>query len=264
MGDNLKSTSDFVALGECLHAVQNPQVYRPNNYAAEIGNFFTLLERTGLESTRRLANSLAGLYIPAERNGMIGQVAGLELSSRAHPIATRLYEEVKERSFIEADSEIAPKLLSLGEQLGRPLGPHQEALRTDTERCLRARLYRPAIVSAWNLGYDLIRSWIFFEAQRLADFNALLKLRTANHRKGARTIVRYEDFFVESEAFVLEVCRDATGAMVDFTEKTYRTLQRLLDDRNAFAHANFDEATESEAKSYVDRIIRVLTNQPFR
>jgi hypothetical protein len=98
----------------------------------------------------------------------------------------------------------------------------------------------------------------------LADFNALLAQRTANHRRGSRGITRYDDFFTESEAFVLEVCRDATGALSHFTEKTHRTLQRLLDDRNAFAHANFDEATETEAKSYVDRVIRMICNPPFK
>jgi hypothetical protein len=125
-------------------------------------------------------------------------------------------------------------------------------------------LYRPAIISAWNLCYDLMRWWLFSNAQRLTDFSTLLSQRTANHRRGSRTIQRYDDFFVESEAFVLEVCRDAAGTLAVFTDKTHRTLQRLLDDRNAFAHANFEEATETEAKSYADRVIRVICNAPFK
>jgi hypothetical protein len=119
-------------------------------------------------------------------------------------------------------------------------------------------------VSDWNLCYDLIRWWVHSDAQRLADFNALLRQRTAKHRRGSRTIDKYDDFFSESEAFVLEICRDADGKLTEFTDKTHRTLQRLLDDRNAFAHANFDEATEAEAKSYVDKTIRVLCNAPFK
>lgn len=244
--------------------MQNPQVYRPQNYVKEIGNLFTLLDKTGLQSTRRLAESLAGLTIPSDRSGLISQVASSQLASTAHPIATRLYEEIGERSFVDSDSNITPKILSLGKCLQITLEPHQEALRADTEMCLRARLYRPAIVSAWNLCYDLIRWWIHSDIQRLADFNAILHLRTQNHRKGSRTIVRYDDFFQESEAFVLEICRDATGSLSTFTEKTHRTLQRLLDDRNSFAHANFDEATESEAKSYIDRVIRIIGNSPFK
>ena len=195
---------------------------------------------------------------------MISDVAALELTSRVHPIATRLYEETNERNFIESDSQIPSKIVSLDNEIGRPLEPHQEALRADTEMCLRAKLYRPAIVSAWNLCYDLIRWWVHSDAQRLADFNALLHQRTANHRRGSRWVNQYEEFFSESEAFVLEVCRDAAGSLATFTDKTHRTLLRRLDDRNVYAHANFNEATETEAKSYVDRIIRVLSNAPFK
>lgn len=255
--------ADFVQLGECLHAVQNPHVYSPKNYASEVGKFFTLLERTGLHSTRRMAESLAGLEVPWNRLGMITHVASKELASRVHPVATRLYEETAEKSFIESDPQIAPKLVSLDQHLKRPLEVHQEALRADTEMCLRAKLHRPAIVSAWNLCYDLIRWWIFSDAQRLADFNALLQQRTLNHRKGSRSIRRYDEFFVESETFVLDICRDAKGAMSSFTDKTHRVLQGLLDDRNSFAHANFDEATDPEAKSYIDKVIRLIGNQPF-
>jgi hypothetical protein len=264
MANSSHSASDFVMLGELLQALQNPQVSSPALYAKEVGKFFSMLERTGLTSTRRMAESLAGLSIPADRSGLISNVASLELTSRAHPIATRLYEETNERNLIESDSQVNSKLSSLADELERTLEPHQEALRTDTEMCLRARLYRPAIVSAWNLCYDLIRWWVYSDEQRLADFNTLLQQRTANHRRGSRKIDKYDDFFSESEAFVLEVCRDAVGALSRFTDKTHRTLQRLLDDRNAFAHANFDEATETEAKSYVDKTIRVLCNSPFK
>lgn len=195
---------------------------------------------------------------------MISRVAGLELASRVHPIATRMYEETNEKDYLEIDSHIPVGITTLPQLIGRDLEPHQEALRSDTEKCLRARLYRPAITSAWNLCYDLIRWWLFSDVQRSADFNALLQQRTANHRRGSRTISRYEDFFAESEAFVLEICRDAGGALSNFTDRTFRTLQHMLDDRNAFAHANFQDATEAEAKSYVDKVVRIVCNQPFK
>lgn len=264
MSNTFHTVSNFVRLGETLHALQNPQVYKPELYAKEVGDFWTLLEQTNLHSTRRLANSLDGLEIPADSSGMITRVAGLELSSRLHPIATRLYEETNEKTFIESDPHIASKLVSLAEHLGRPLEPHQEALRADTEMCLRARLYRPAIVSAWSLCFDLVRWWIYSDGRRLADFNSLLGQRTAKPPRGSRKISQYDDFFLESDAFVLELCRDTTGTLSSFTGKIHRTIQRLLDDRNAFAHANFDEATETEAKSYVDKAIRLISNAPFK
>ncbi len=183
-------------LGECLHAIQNPQVYRAELYVKEVGNFFTLLERTRLRSTRRLADSLAGVAIPNNHVGMIMPIAGSQLASLAHPIATRLYEEANERTFVESDANVSASIVSFSQQWGRTLEPHQEALRGDAELCLRARLYRPAIVSAWNLCIDLIRWWLFSDSQRLNDFNSLLQQRTANHRGGPRSIGRYEDFFL--------------------------------------------------------------------
>ena len=258
------TASDFVLMGECLHAIQNPQVLRPSLYSLEVGKFFTLLERTGLNSTRRLADTLGGLLIPEDLSGMITSVACKELASRGHPIATRLYEEAGEKAFIESDTDVSSKLVTLSKHLERQLEPHQEALRADTEMCLRARIYRPATVSAWNLCYDLLRWWIYIDSARLSDFNILLGERTQKHRKGVRSIQRYDDFFSESEAFVLELCRDASGSLSTFGDKTFRILQHLLDDRNAFAHANFDDATEAEAKSYVDRVIRVIGNAPLK
>jgi hypothetical protein len=264
MTNTLHSASDFVVLGELLHVLQNPQVCEPTLYAKEVGKFLTLLDRVGLASTRRLADSLARLAIPPDRNGMISFVATRELASLVNPIATRLYEETNEKGFLETDSQVTTGIITLRQLLGRDLEPHQEALRSDTEKCLRSRLYRPAITAAWNLCYDLIRWWLFSDPQRSADFNALLQQRTANHRRRSRSINRYEDFFAESEAFVLEICRDAGGALSNFTDKTFRTLQHMLDDRNSFAHANFHDAAEAEAKSYVDKVVRIVCNQPFK
>jgi hypothetical protein len=258
------SASDLVMLGECLHALQNPQVYRPDLYAKEVDNFCALLERVGMKSTRRLAMSLNGRQLPTGANGLITLNASSNLASIVHPIATRVYEEISDKSFRECDPQLPEKLLSLPTALGKSLEPHQDALRLDTEVCLRARLYRPAIVSSWSLCYDLVRWWVYLDSQRLADFNSLLSQRTANHRKGSRTIQRYDDFFLESEAFVLEICRDASGALSTFTGKIHRSLEQLLDDRNSFAHANFNGATEQEAKSYVERCIRVVSNAPFK
>lgn len=263
MSNSLQTAVEFIQLGEVLHALQNPQVYRPDLYAKEVGNFFTLLERARMESTRRMASSLSGIVIPPDRSGLISQVASLELASRVHPIATRLYEEAAAHSLIETDRDVNPILGSLNDRLKVPLQSYQEAMRADTERCLKAKLYRPAIVSAWNLCYDIVRSWIYNDPTRLADFNSLMVQRTARHKKGSRTVGRYEDFFLESDAFVLEICRDASGALASFGGTTYETLHRLLDDRNAFAHANFNDATPSESKSYVDKVIRAITSPPF-
>jgi hypothetical protein len=106
----------------------------------------------------------------------------------------------------------------------------------------------------WALGYDLIRSWVFNDSQRLSDFN--LKLKDPQ-------VVDYHDFFAIGEQRVLETCRDAAGSLTAFTGKTFRTLHAMLDDRNNFAHANYAQATPEEAVVYVQRLIRVVTSPPF-
>ena len=143
------------------------------------------------------------------------------------------------------------------------LEPHQEALRQDLITCLKAHLARPAIVTAWALGYDLVRSWIFKDSARLAAFNAQL---ASSHRKGEPAAVnQYHDFFKLGEYRFLEICRNSNDpALNDFTDNTLRDLQALLDDRNKFAHANFNIANEHEANAYVVRLLRIVTSPPFK
>ena len=99
------------------------------------------------------------------------------------------------------------------------------------------------------------------DATRWADFNQVLSRRT--QRVGQRLIISYQDFFAEKEAFILEILRDASGSLQGFTGKTHLLLENLLDDRNAFAHADFADATESDSKAYIERLLRVLTSAPF-
>ena len=133
---------------------------------------------------------------------------------------------------------------------------YQEALRDDVTTCLKAELNRPAIVTAWALGYDLVRYWIYHDQARRDALNAALK--------NAR-LDKYEDFFSIGERRVLKACCDCEEASLnDFTDKTYRTLENLLDQRNNFAHANFDLASSATAKAFVESMIRAVTGPPFK
>jgi hypothetical protein len=165
-----------------------------------------------------------------------------------------LNHEGTKTTAILTDIEPPDEITALTTFMGLSLQPHQDALRLDLITCLRAHLSRPAIVMAWALGYDLIRSWVFNDPRRLSDFNAQLR---------NPQVVGYHDFFAIGEQRVLETCRDAVGAMATFTSKTFRTLHGMLDDRNNFAHANYVQATPEEATVYVQRIVRVVTSPPF-
>ncbi len=62
---------------------------------------------------------------------------------------------------------------------------------------------------------------------------------------------------------VLTHCWKAGGGLAGFTEKTHRTLVHLLDERNAYAHANFRSATFAKAIAYCEKVVDVLTEAPF-
>ena len=133
----------------------------------------------------------------------------------------------------------------------------QTAMWHDVLRCLQTRAYRPAITVGWALCYDIIRYWVFRDATRLNDFNSEL----TNRKK--TNITDYENFFLHGESFVLDLCRLASGSLAGFTEKTQRSLQVLLDERNEFAHANFRLATAPVAQAHIERLIAILCAPPF-
>ena len=256
--------SDFIELGEAFFHLRNPQVANVDSYANDVGKFLRLLRECGMQRTLTASRTLDGTSIPRLTNQGIPAAAIAQLHTLANSIANTLYDEANTRQIMVLHGEpIADSLLNLPSTLGvTSLEPHQEALRQDVMLCLRVGAFRPAIVVAWALTFDLLRQWIFSNADRLTEFNAVLQRRT--QKDGARQIVLFADFFEEKESFVLDICRDAHGVLAPFTTKTHRQLQSLLDDRNAFAHANYNNATEAEAKAFIDHCIRLLTGSPFR
>ncbi len=264
MSDVDPDLADYIAIGEVLHHLRNPQVATINNYADDVDKFFTLLRRCVLTQTQTAAEQIYGArLLYSYRTGRITPSHIAQLQILMESISRVLYNEASSKSVIITDAQDIPRILvELHTRLGvANLEPHQEALRQDVITCFKAQAYRPAIVISWALGFDLVRWWIYSDATRLSDFNQLLAQRTQRVRQ--RQIVNYHDFFAENESSVLAICRDSTSSLQSFTSKTYRQLESLLDDRNAFAHANYADATESESKSYIERLLRVLTTSPF-
>lgn len=264
MADESPTLTDFIELGEALFHISNPQVANIDSYTNDFEKFLRLLLRCNLSRTQKAAVPMDGATLHySPRTGKISESHSVQLQTLTQSIGSVLYDEADSKSVIITEARDIPKsLLELHTRLGVPnLEPHQEALRQDVVTCLRARAHRPAITVGWALGFDLVRWWVYTDATRLADFNQLLAQRT--QRVGQREIVNYPDFFSEKEAFILEILRDATGSLQGFTGKTHRLLENHLDDRNEFSHANFADATESESKAYIERLLRTLTNAPF-
>lgn len=253
---------DYLLLGESLCHLRNPQVSTAQRYRNEIERFFVLIDKHGFDFTRAAASSLNQIDIVDNhvQKKIDIQVAN-SLRTLMNSIYDTLHKEAGNRRHVLSNEEALPLCLRefyLEDGVSK-LKDHQEALRQDLIRCIKVSAYRPAIVIAWSLCIDMIRYWIFSDNQRRNDFNKSLSSKTKDNRE----IKLYEDFFKESEAFVLELCKKTEGSLSAFTDKTHRALQNSLDDRNMFAHANYSTCSESEAKTYVERIIRILDNQPF-
>jgi hypothetical protein len=163
-----------------------------------------------------------------------------------------LMGEGQTKSVIVTDAQPPASLANLTN-----LQPRQELLLRDLVTCLKAHLARPAIVMAWALGYDIVRWWVYDDAnnkRRLADFNAQI---------GNPQVDEYEAFFRLGERRVLDACFKAQGALSQFTEKTHGALVHLLDDRHRFAHANDSDATPKRADVYVEKMVEIVTGPPF-
>ncbi len=109
----------------------------------------------------------------------------------------------------------------------------------------------------WGVGIDFIRCWLFNDAARLRDFNDNLTLRKQD------TIQSYNNLLDMKDATVLDTCRLAKGTLQDFTDKHQRKLVDILDHRNDYSHANFQEATKEGVEASLQKMIAVLTSPPF-
>ena len=185
-------------------------------------------------------------------NRLIGYVRSVDKTMKAEA-TSRLMIQLDLTAVTDPISLLPTKLKSTDLEMQ----DWQEALWQDVVKCLQTRAYRPAIIIGWALCYDIIRYWIFRDSQRLSDFNNELT------RRQNITISNYEEFFLLKESVVLDYCRLGGGALAGFTDKTQRSLQVLLDERNEFAHANYRQASAAVAQAHIERLIAIICDAPF-
>lgn len=184
-------------------------------------------------------------------------IRALEHEAGSHPVILRNTQNVSDRlrgfpNHVQLNSQSLNRLV---------------AAKADAIRCLELGLARPAIVSAWNMGFDFVREWIFSgnNPPRLNAFNITYGQRAQRGNWPVQSIVEYEDFYRVGERRILDVCRDEHGetGLQAFTSKEHDELTSLLTRRNRFAHANDHVATTSQAQAYIEDLLNVLVNQPF-
>jgi hypothetical protein len=264
MANDGLSANQLINLGRNIVVLRNPSVWRGKQYREAINEFVELSEKCGFEGSKDAAAHLQSVQFYVDGNTDVILPGSKEpLEFNAGTIDRMLKKEGDRKRIRIFDSQPLPELADLQARIGRQLQEHQEALRGDTITCLQLKLARPAIILAWALGYDLIRSWVFNDKiQRLPAFNT--QLASSPRRGEPATVNDFHNFFRIGEIRFLEICRDSQDASLQrFTDRTFRDLQALLDQRNEFAHANFSSANEHEANAYVARLIRIVTSPPF-
>jgi len=145
------------------------------------------------------------------------------------------------------------------------LNDSQRQLLDETIRCIECDAYRSAIITGWNLTFDFIRQWVF--DNRLTDFNDALTNNYVIKRTNTprfTAILDYRDFWEASdppgERVVLDCCKDK--AIIG--GNLHQDLCKHLRQRNNFAHANTKTPTVNQANAYVDELVDIITNPPFR
>lgn len=246
------NATDLMNLGAYLICLRNPSQYSLKAYINVANDLVSLAKQMGFQST---VNAMKPVLSELEQ--LSGHKYGdlhfgdavPRFSSTANSIGHVLHGEADQRSVILTGEVPPPELAQL-----KNLQARQKLILHDLELCFKSRLSRPAIVLTWALGYDIVRSWVYSDANRLAAFNA-------QYSDGP--IVDYDDFYSVNERAFLNICKKAQGALKDFTENTHNALIGLLIDRNRFAHANDSEATISRARVFAEKMVEIVTGPPF-
>jgi hypothetical protein len=115
--------------------------------------------------------------------------------------------------------------------------------------CFEGGFRRAAIVFGWSAAYSLFRQWLF--DKHLAALNAAM----AKWQK-PQTISVLADFEEHKEDTVI-VTAKAAGVI---SKEQHKTLKKLLDERNSFAHPTLKKASESQAEAFLESILNEAVN----
>lgn len=264
MSDQIR-LRDFIALGYYAAIVSNPRPWKVDVVTSAAADLLSYMKgcqlRRSLDSASHLGNKA---FIFDRRSNRMTEQACDDLERTMTTVINLTYEEADERQLIVLDESIvSPRLKRIA--VAEWLTESQQQLVRETIRCLEREALRATVITAWCFAYDAIRYWVFSDQTRLAAFNAELatyvKKRTGNRLFD--DIVDYDDFRKSSapgEAKVIEICEDA-GLVGG---KVARKLIHYLDTRNDYAHATPAYPTSSQATSYIDHLLDVLKDLPFK
>lgn len=141
------------------------------------------------------------------------------------------------------DNQVSVKLRSLPDHVR--LDESQQNLLRETIRCIESEAFRAAAVCGWSLAFDIIRRWMWEDADRKSRF---LNQCVSNPPS------TYEDLFDEGKEWsVLERMKNA-GLLTNIYDK----LTHYLRERNSYAHANDRRPTIHQVNHYLEDLVDII------
>jgi hypothetical protein len=254
-----------VLMGYFLGRLKQCENDSPETVGIHLENLYGLLCADDKNGWARVIEKLDDIHeaikrsaVTSAKNGTLTHTVYKRIDSLVDDLLERTTGDDNNDFFIVLnDNEVIDKLASLK----RVKGSDRDMMIREVVRCLESGASRAAIVIAWCLTFDHVRSWIFSSKEnRLKAFNDVLITKNRTKDKLHDPIVDYEDFNEHDERYILTTAYEAKL----FVKRHNQVLVTALTDRNHFAHANSRGATLNSALGYVDNLLlNVLTHPDF-
>lgn len=124
----------------------------------------------------------------------------------------------------------------------------------ETLSCYAAKAYRAAVVMAWCLAFDHLRSWLMADANRMAALNDAARAKFPKRSKAIASVEDFQDF---TESDIIELCR--TGRLLN--KETIEMLREKLKRRNAAAHPSKVTITQAQADDVISDLVNNIVLQ---
>lgn len=121
---------------------------------------------------------------------------------------------------------------------------HQRNYLTEVIGCFEAKQFRGAIILAWCLAYDILKTWIF--KNKLSEMN-----NSMSSWKTPITLSKFEDMEELTERKIIDTAKVA-GII---GKEKHKILVSLLDKRNSFAHPTGRTISPAITESFIEEIV---------
>lgn len=176
---------------------------------------------------------------------LIKSRAGYRLEGRARRLLDAKYKE--QPAFIATTNLLSALPSKVGVAAER-------TFLDETLSCYAAKAYRAAVVMAWCLAFDHLRTWLMADSHRMSELNDAVKVKFPKRNKTISTLEDFQDF---TESDVIELCRTARLLNKEIIEMLREKLKR----RNAAAHPSKVIITQVQADDVISDLVNNIVLQ---